>query len=137
MDILKKGEYGVVSMLDSSNQPYGIPLNFCVLKDRIYFHCALVGKKVESFESNSSVSFCVVGSTEVLPDKFGTKYESSIVTGLVEEVYDEEKRDALLGLIKKYSSEYLEEGLKYIDSLFVKTRVFSITIESITGKSHG
>ncbi len=137
LTILNEGEYGIMSMVDSNSQAYGVPLNYCVVHDKIYFHCAPVGKKIEIIEHNSIVSFCVVGNTKVLPEKFGTKYESSIVTGLVKEVYDDEKQNALEELLRKYSRDYFKEGLKYIDGLFEKTRVFEITIESISGKSHG
>jgi nitroimidazol reductase NimA-like FMN-containing flavoprotein (pyridoxamine 5'-phosphate oxidase superfamily) len=137
LDILNCAEYGILSTVDSNNQPYGVPLNFCVVHNRVYFHCATVGKKIDNIFYNSKVSFCVVGNTCVLPDKFGTKYESTIVTGLAKEVYDSEKQAALEGLLKKYSREYFEEGLKYIESLSEKMRVFGISIESISGKSHG
>jgi len=137
LHILKSGEYGILSTIDSNNDPYGVPLNYCVVNDRIYFHCATAGKKIDNIASNPRVSFCVVGSTCVLPDKFGTKYESTIATGLLNEAYDDEKQAALEGLLKKYSADYFKDGLKYIDALFKRTRVFGITIESISGKSHG
>ena len=134
---LNNGEYGILSTVGLNSQPYGVPLNFCVEKDKIYFHCATVGKKIENIMQNSKVSFCVVGSTFVLPEKFSTKYISTIVTGLVEEVYDDEKQHALESMLKKYSPAYFVEGLKYIKELFKKTRVFRINIQSITGKSNG
>jgi uncharacterized protein len=85
--------------------------------------------------SNSKISFCVVGNTQVLPEKFGTKYESTIVFGVATEAFDLEKQNALIGLIEKYSASYYEEGMKYIEALTAKARVFKISISSITGKS--
>ena len=134
---LNKGEYGILSTVDIYGQPYGVPLNFCVENDKIYIHCATSGKKIKNISQNVKVSFCVVGNTFVLPDKFSTKYKSTIVTGIVEEVYDDEKQHALESILKKYSSAYFVEGLKYIEELFQKTRVFRINIQSITGKSNG
>ncbi len=49
--------------------------------DVIYFHCAPEGHKLENLSGNNKVSFCVVGKTQVLPDKFATNYESVIVFG--------------------------------------------------------
>ncbi len=135
LHILKNGEYGVLSTVDPDNQPYGVPVNFCIIDNNIYFHCAIEGHKIDNVTYNPKVSFCVVGNTRILPSKFGTEYESTIVFGLLSEVFNNEKQKALQGLLHKYSSDCFEKGLKYIDALKEKTRVFRITIETITGKS--
>jgi len=134
-NILLAGEYGVLSTVSSDGQPYGVPVSYCVIGEAIYFHCAVEGHKLNNISSNSKVSFCVVGNTQVLPEKFGTRYESTIVSGVAEEAFDEAKHDALVALIEKYSSSYYEEGMKYIAALTAKTRVFKISIGSISGKS--
>ena len=128
-------EYGVLSTASDSGEPYGVPLSFCVIDRCIYFHCAAEGHKIDNIKQNKSVSFCAVGKTEILPDKFGTKYESVIVAGEAEEVFDHEKQTALEGLLHKYSSEFIEKGKKYIDGLREKTRVFKITTNNLTGKA--
>jgi uncharacterized protein len=135
LSILKKGEYGVLSTVSPTNEPYGVPLNYCLINDSIYFHCAVEGRKINNICSSPKVSFCVVGKTEILPDKFGTIYESCIVRGSASESFGEEKELALQGLIRKYSGEFVSEGLKYIEKLRDKTRVFKISIESFSGKA--
>ena len=122
-------------MASSDGVPYGIPLNFAFMRDCIYFHCAPEGKKIDLLSSNRKVSFCVVGRAEVMPEKFGTKYESVVAAGIVEELFEKDKREGLVLLLRKYSPDYITEGLKYIDRLFDKTRVFRICLESITGKA--
>lgn len=133
--ILNDGEYGILSTSGSDNQPYGVPINYCLIDNQVYFHCAVEGHKLENIGQNPKVSFCVVGETCVLPSKFGSEYESVIVFGHIAEVLDDEKRRGLEGLLRKYSSEHFEAGLKYIDALIEKARVFRITIETITGKA--
>jgi hypothetical protein len=135
LSILEKGEYGVLSTVSSDSEPYGVPLNYCLINECIYFHCAVEGKMISNINNNPNVSFCVVGKTEVLPDKFGTNYESCLVQGLASESFGEEKQLALEGLIHKYSENFVSEGLKYIEKLKDKTRVFKISIESISGKA--
>lgn len=135
ISILNNVEYGLLSTASPEGVPYGVPLSFCVIDGHIYFHCAMEGRKTDNLERNNLVSFCAVGKTEVLSDKFGTKYESTIVSGKAEEVFDEEKQLALEGLVKKYSSDFIEGGAKYIDSLTHKTRVFRIIADQISGKS--
>jgi nitroimidazol reductase NimA-like FMN-containing flavoprotein (pyridoxamine 5'-phosphate oxidase superfamily) len=133
--LLNKAEYGVLSTVTENGEPYGVPLNFCVIDHCIYFHCAVEGQKIDNIKQNKSVSFCAVGNTEILPDKFGTKYESVIVSGEVEEVFDMNKQLALEGLLHKYSPEFIDKGIKYIEDLNEKARVFKVTIDKLTGKA--
>jgi len=128
-------EYGFLSTVDIDGQPYGIPLNYVYKDNSIYFHCALEGHKLENITVNKKVSFCVVGETKVVPDQFTTKYESAVVFGSVSEVYGDEKRDALVSFLEKYSPGYLEEGEKVIDKSGEKTRVLKIDIDYMTGKA--
>jgi len=135
LSILEKGEYGVLSTTSSDNEPYGVALNYCLINGCIYFHCALEGRKINNLINSPKVSFCVVGNTEVLPDKFGTKYESCIIQGVASESFEKEKQSALEGLVNKYSKDFVSQGLEYIKKLKDKTRVFKISIESISGKA--
>ncbi|HHI02926.1 MAG TPA: pyridoxamine 5'-phosphate oxidase family protein [candidate division Zixibacteria bacterium] len=133
--LLNTVEYGVLSTVSENGKPYGVPLNFCFIDHCIYFHCAVEGHKIDNIKQNKSVSFCAVGNTELLPAKFGTKYESIIVSGEVEEVFDVNKQIALEGLIHKYSPEFIEKGIKYIEGKKEKFKVFKITIDKLTGKA--
>ncbi|MGA8753257.1 pyridoxamine 5'-phosphate oxidase family protein [Candidatus Deferrimicrobium sp.] len=134
-ELLEQGEYGVLSTRGPDGAPYGIPLSYCVINSAIYFHCAVEGHKLENIAVDDRVSFCVVGTTEVLPAQFATRYESVILSGRAAEVFGEEKQLALEGLLAKYSAEYRLEGLKYIEAKGGRTRVFRIDIDSICGKA--
>lgn len=117
------------------NEPYGVPLNYCLIGECIFFHCALEGSKINNITNNPKVSFCVVGDTEVLPDKFDIKFESCIAKGYAYESFAEEKQMALEGIIHKYSENFASEGLEYIEKFVDRARVFKITIDSISGKA--
>ena len=106
-----------------------------MIDNGIYFHCALEGHKLEILANNGRVSFCVVGKTEVLPDKFATRYESVIVTGRATEVFGVEKLLGLKGLLLKYSADFIAEGMKYIDAQGAQTRVFRVSMDSFSGKA--
>ncbi len=134
-EILYEGEYGVLSTVSPDGQPYGVPVSYSYVEDVIYFHCAPEGHKLENLNSNSRVSFCVVGKTQVLPDKFATNYESVIVFGKAFEVTKDEKHAGLLEILKKYSPDFMTKGLRYIEGDGHKARVYKIVIESLTGKA--
>jgi len=133
-ELLKKGEYGILSTCGKENQPYGVPVNYVVIDNSIYIHCALVGSKIDNINANNKVSFTVVGKTKVLQDKFSTEYESVIVMGVASIIPEEERTEPLLEFINKYSPEYLKEGREYIERAKNKTNIIKIVIESITGK---
>jgi uncharacterized protein len=135
MEILQRGEYGILSTCDPDGQPYGIPLSYCLHNGAIYFHCAVEGHKLNNIAADDRVSFCVVGKTEVLPGQFATRYESAVISGRATEAFAEEKQQALEGLLAKYSAEFRLPGLEYIEAKRELTRVFKIGFEDICGKA--
>jgi len=134
-DLLCKADYGILSTVSDDGQPYGVPLNFCIIENCIYFHCAIEGRLVENIKNNRSVSFCIVGNTEILPDKFGMRYESAIVSGNIEEVFGDQKQTGLEGFLMKYSKNFVQQGREYIEKLRERTRVFKMAIRDISGKA--
>lgn len=135
MEILTKGEYGVLSTIREDGRPMGIPLNYVWMNEALYFHCATEGEKLDSIRKNPHVSFTVVGSVKILDSKFSTQYESVIAEGNAVIVDGAEKIEALQGLVKKYSPQFIEEGQRYIASSAVKTTVVKIKVSSLSGKA--
>ena len=133
--LLLEGEYGILSTVDAEGQAYGVPLNYVYLNDCIYFHCAPQGHKIANILANSKVSFCVVGRTRVLPAEFSTEFESVIVFGEASVVQGDDRYQALLGLVQKYSPEFVTEGHKYIEQFDSRTKVVRIDVNSMTGKA--
>ncbi len=132
--VLETQAYGILSTADAGGQPYGMPLSYVYTNGAIYFHSATEGHKLENLGENSKVSFCVVGQTCVLPDKFTTNYESVIAFGEAVEAEEEEKKQILMEILFKYSPEFLEKGKLYIENAAHKTKVYKIKIDHMTGK---
>ena len=136
MALLKRGEYGILSTSDKYNRPYGIPVNYVVMEDAIFFHCATEGQKLENITANRGVSFCVVGQTELIPEKFSTRYESVVVSGNAEIIDDGDlKKTALSELVAKYAPDNIAAGQAYIDKLMDKTAVVRVSIDHLAGKA--
>ncbi len=135
-ELLQKGEYGVLSMVDESGKPYGIPVNYVWDgTDILYIHCAPEGRKLRSIAAHPEISFCVAGHTRVAPDKFTTAYESVVLTGTASTgLPEEERRKALELLIEKYSSDFKETGLKYAEKSFHRTEIIRLKIDRWSGK---
>jgi nitroimidazol reductase NimA-like FMN-containing flavoprotein (pyridoxamine 5'-phosphate oxidase superfamily) len=136
MALLERGEYGILSTTGKDNRPYGIPVNYVIMEDAIFFHCATEGRKLENITANRGVSFCVVGRTELLPEKFSTRYESVVVSGDAGVVADpEQKKTVLNALVAKYAPGNMAAGKGYIDKLMDKTAVVRISIHHLIGKA--
>lgn len=134
--LLKRGAYGILSTSDGNNRPYGIPVNYVVMDEQIFFHCATEGQKLENITSNKGVSFCVVGKTELIPEKFATRYESVVVSGNADVIEDEVSRNkALRALVAKYAPDHIAAGDVYINKLMAKTVVVRVSIDHLAGKT--
>lgn len=140
IQLLRSGEFGFLSMVEMNDNEYagyGIPISYVWDgKESIYFHCAPEGHKMNCIEQNPNVSFCVVGRTNVIPDKFTTAYESIVIRGTVYTGLEpNERMQALRLLIDKYSPEHKDIGIKYSEKSFHRTAIIRLDISSISGKS--
>ncbi|PKM85687.1 MAG: MFS transporter [Firmicutes bacterium HGW-Firmicutes-11] len=133
--ILESAPYGYLSTAGADGYPYGVPISYVYDGTSVYFHCAVEGHKLDNIARSDKVSFCAVSDTEVLPDQFSTNYKSVVLFGRVRELTGEEKEGALRRFLTKYSSEYMDAGMKYIEAAKHKTRVFKIEVEHRSGKS--
>lgn len=138
-DLLSISEYGFLSLGTYENgYAYGIPISYAYDKDSnsLYFHCAPEGQKLDMAKQNNKVSFCIVGVTRPIANQFTTLYESIIVFGRISlSLPQEEKRQALRLLVKKYSPGFEDLGEKYMDKSWDRTAAFKIEIDHITAKA--
>ena len=135
--VLENASYGTLAVIGDNGYPYAVPVNFVYYNDKIYFHCAKSGHKIDSINENSKVSFCIVGEEEVIPEKYTTYYKSVIVFGNAKTVIDDKlKREAVTALAKKYVPFSDDEIKKEVDSFFNPLCVVEISIDSVTGKEY-
>ena len=134
--LFREAEYGVLSTVGENNMPYGVPMSFALCKNNIYFHCSVAGgKKISNIENCQNASFTVVDNTQLLPQQFSTLYMSGIAYGTISIVKDEiEKRKGIEAILRKYSPEYIEKGMEYINQAIDKIYVLKFEIKEMTGK---
>lgn len=136
MDLLRLGEYGVLSMVSPEGGAYGIPVNFvCDGQECIYIHCAPQGRKLRCIAACPDVSFCVVGATGVVPEKFTTNYSSVVLSCRAEVgLSADERMHALQLLLEKYCPAHLAVGAKYAEKSFHRTEIIRLRVRSASGK---
>lgn len=157
LEVIDKSSYGVISMINEDNEPYGIPLSIVRDENILYFHSAMYGRKVKVFEKNPNVSVVFIGETkipenytkdeldEIVKDEskavllissvFTTEYESAVVKGKVKLVKDDEEKIKAMKLIcEKYTPTKMDYFNMAIKAGLKRTNVYGIEIEEITGK---
>ena len=111
--ILAEEGRGVLSLFGEDGYPYGIPMNYFYDEDenKIYFHYAKEGHKIDALRANGKVSF-----------------------GEIHLVSDEKKAfEKLCNLgIKYYPTR--EEGIETATSNASRTQILELDIHHITGK---
>lgn len=135
VSILERGTFGVLGVSGDDGYPYTVPLNYVYRNDRLYFHCARMGHKLDAIVRSGKVSFCVVDRSDVAPELYTTCYRSVIAFGTARILSDEtEKREALRQLIEKYSPNRGEETEKKLEKPLTPVNLVEITIQHVTGK---
>lgn len=134
LDIMETAEYGVLSTVGEDGWSYGVPVSFVYKEDKIYFHAALVGQKLDNILYNNKVSFCVVKDVELLPADFNTKYKSVIAFGEAAEVPEDRKGDIYKLFIEKFSRDFIPSGMEYARTDGPKAKVFQIDVQHMTAK---
>jgi nitroimidazol reductase NimA-like FMN-containing flavoprotein (pyridoxamine 5'-phosphate oxidase superfamily) len=135
-EILRSCTSGVLATSGDNGYPYAVPLSFSYKDGKLYFHFAKEGHKFDSITRNDKVSFCVIKTDNILPEKFTTHYRSVIVFGRARILTeDSEKKHALECLVEKYSPTYTAEGQDEIRKDWERVSVAEIRIEHMTGKA--
>ena len=132
LELLTRGEDGILGTISDNGYPYTVVVNYVYLNNKIYFHCAKEGHKLDNIQRNEKVSFTVYDNVEVLGEKLTTLYESLVVFGKAKVI--DANREVLLALVNKYASIDQEKVLKMIDNEFNITSLVEIEIDHITGK---
>lgn len=137
LSVIHSCEYATLAMINDDNTPYCIPVSPVLIGDTVYFHSAVAGKKCDNIKANKNVCMSFVSDTELVPERFSTKYKSAVVLGLCTLVEDHaEKTDVLFAIAKKYAPEHIEKAPNEIEKSINKTLVYKIEPIEITGKAH-
>lgn len=136
LEILKKEKRGVLSMLGDDGYPYGIPLNhfFSEEDNKIYFHCAKEGHKIDAIKNYEKASFCVYDSGYRKDGEWALNINSVIIFGKIRLVTDLEiTRKICINLVQKFTDDekYLEKELQ---NALPRVQCLEFEIEHMTGK---
>ncbi len=134
--VLTEAKRGTFSVIGDEGYPYSLPINFYYDEkdNRIYFHGAKEGHKVDSIMNCDRVCFTTWDDGFKKEGCWEWNITSVIVFGRAKLIEDKEmKEDRLRKLALKYypTKEEVEDILA---RSFDKTQLFAIDIEHMTGK---
>lgn len=134
LKIMNRCTNGVLACLGDDNYPYAVPLSYVYCKDKIYFHCAKSGHKIDAITKNPKVSFSVIDEDTIVSEEYTTYFRSVIVFGKARIAEGDEYLEAFKALVEKYAGNQPEEAkLKEIMGC-TQSYILAIDIEHLTGK---
>ncbi|MEI6048455.1 MAG: pyridoxamine 5'-phosphate oxidase family protein [Bacteroidota bacterium] len=137
-EIIRKADVCRIA-LANDNIPYIVTMNFGYIsgtEQRLYFHCANEGRKLEMIKKNNFVCFEMDTDHQLFKGikgcDWGMKYSSVVGYGNISVVSEsEEKRSGLNCIMKHYAGEgeYL-----YDEKILDRTTILRLDVKEITGK---
>ncbi|HTX43165.1 MAG TPA: pyridoxamine 5'-phosphate oxidase family protein [Methanocella sp.] len=136
--LLERAEVGQLATVDADGKPYVVPVCFVLDGERIYFHCALEGKKLDNIRASPAVCFSAyellgMGVSPDKPCRSWTHFRSAVATGRARVLDDDEKLRPLRLLAEKYAKGPVAE--MPADPVG-RTSVVEITIDEVSGKKN-
>jgi nitroimidazol reductase NimA-like FMN-containing flavoprotein (pyridoxamine 5'-phosphate oxidase superfamily) len=125
---------GVLACLGDDDYPYAVPVSYVYLNNKIYFHSAKSGHKIDAIARNPKVSFSVVDEDTIVSKEYTTYFRSVIAFGKARIVEGDEWLEAFRALVEKYSSDQVEEDKHEAIKGCTQACIIAIDIEHITGK---
>ncbi len=134
--VLYQGTSGVLAVSGDDAYPYAVPLSYVYDGEKIYFHSAKSGHKIDAVSQNPKASFCVIDQDQIVPEEYTTYFRSVIVFGTIRILHDEaEKREAIEKLAVKYAPDDTEENRKkVVERDWKPLCMLEMTPEHISGK---
>ena len=125
---------GALACQGDDEYPYSVPLSYVYFNKKIYFHSAKAGHKIDAITKYPKVSFSVTDEDTIVSSEYTTYFRSVIAFGKTRIVEGEERQQAFMAMVKKYSGDQPEEDqLKEVNEC-AQALIIAIDIEHITGK---
>lgn len=137
ISVLQKCTSGVLAVMGDGGYPYAVPLSYVYDEkaNKIYFHSAKAGHKIDAVRKMDKVSFCVVEQDLIVPERFTTYYRSVIAFGRMRVIESGEERQAAINkLITRYSPNESSENIQKEINTASQFYIMEMSIEHMTGK---
>ena len=135
-ELLRKNKRGAFSVIGDEGYPYSVPINFYYdeAENRIYFHSAMSGHKIDSIKANDKVCFTTWDEGYLVEGDWAYYVSSCVVFGRAKLVEDRQKTEEK---VRQFAMKYYptaEEVEEEIRQDIRRVQLVEIEIEHISGK---
>lgn len=135
-NLLMKNKRGVLSLNGEDGYPYSIPINFLYDEEenKIYFHGAKSGYKLDCIRKNNKSCFVTYGDEELSDNGWSYYLKSLVAFGEIEIIED---RDLAAKKLIELASRYyptMSEINEVMERSFKNALVYSLNIKHMTCK---
>lgn len=134
IEIIKKNKTAILGVNGDNGYPYTVPINYVYADDKIYFHGAKSGHKIDSIKNNNKVSLSIVDKDDVVAEELTTYFRSVSIFG-VARILDTD--DEIFHAAEVFGLKYNEDKEavdKEIKREWNALCCIEISIEHMTGK---
>lgn len=134
IDILKEQPRGVLAVYGEDGYPYAFPMDYLYMDEKIYFHCAKEGHKLDAIAADNRVSFCVMDEGFRRDGEWALNIKSIVIFGRVKRIDDVNETLKIarqLGLKYYPTAESVEEE---INKAIARVQILELSIDHMTGK---
>lgn len=136
-DIVNQATCAVVGVIGDEGYPYTFPIShaFDEESNKLYFHSAVSGHKIDAIKNNPKASFCVVGKDDVVSAEYTTYFKSVVGFGKAYIVENKEERAKGFRLLaEKFCMPDLDRLDEVMKSDAPRAVIVALEIEYMTGK---
>lgn len=136
VSLLQSARRGVLAVNGDDGYPYAIPVNYFydAEQQKIYFHGARSGHKVDAIKNCDKVCFTVFGNESIKDEVWAPYLQSVVVFGRCR-LLDAGMES--MGLLKRFAMKYYPEESMVDEEIAAAgnaTQMYEIAIEHFSGK---
>lgn len=133
-DVLTHAQRGVLAVHGENGYPYAFPMNYIYQNEKIYFHCAKAGHKLDALACDPKVSFCVMDEGFRKSGEWAWNIKSVVLFGRVKPI---DSAEASIEMVRQIALKYYptaEDAEEEVRKAGAQAQILELTIDHITGK---
>jgi len=134
LSVMDRCTNGILACLGDEDYPYAVPLSYVYFNDKIYFHSAKAGHKIDAIINHPKVSFSVIDEDTIVSEEYTSYFRSVIAFGKAKIIDGDERMEAFEALVEKYSGDQPKEAKHKEITECTQAYIIAIDVEHITGK---
>ena len=134
VDVLASAPRGVLAVHGEDGYPYAFPMNYIYLDEKIYFHGAKAGHKLDALASDNRVSFCVMDEGFRKNEEWALNIKSVVIFGCVKKIDSSRENGEIVRQIGLKYYPTAEDVEKEIHKAGTHVQILELSIDHMTGK---